>query len=196
MSQASSSMIFETQRLIIRNYRDEDRPVFAAIGGNPQARTYNGGVLTPAESDSFIDKQIETIDRIGCGFAVVERKTDGAVVGDVGIRPVPDELPFGKNEFEIGWQLDPQYFGKGYASESAKVWTTHGFRELQLDEVVTYTATLNTASENVMKRIGMTRDPSRDFDHPKMPQGHPLRPQIVYSISTGLGRVDLHPTQS
>jgi len=189
-------MIFETERLIIRNYRDEDRPVFAAIGGNPQARIYTRGVVKPAESDSFIDKQIETIDRIGCGFAVVERKTDGAVVGDVGIRPVPDDLPFGKKEFEIGWQLDPRYFGNGYAREAAKSWLDHGFLELQLDEVFAYTATFNTASEKVMKRIGMARDPSRDFDHPNMPQGHPLRPQIVYSISTGLRRDDLDPMQS
>lgn len=180
-------MIFETERLIIRNYRDEDRPIFAAIGSNPRARIYHQSMVTPAESDGFIDKQIETINKIGCGFAVVERKADHIVVGDVGIRPVPDNLPISKEEdFEIGWQLDPQYFGRGYASEAAKGWLDHGFLKLQLDNVVAYTAAINTASENVMRRIGMTRDPSRDFDHPRVPKGHPLRPQIVYSISTGL----------
>ncbi len=184
-------MIFETERLIIHNYRDEDRPVFAEIGGNPQARIFHQSLVTPAESDNFIDKQIETINNIGCGFAVVERKADGAIVGDVGIRPVPDNLPFSKEDFEIGWQLDPQYFGNGYASEAAKSWLDHSFLELRLDDVVAYTATINTASENVMKRIGMTRDPSKDFDHPRLPEGHPLRSQIVYSISAGLQRDDL-----
>ncbi len=176
-------MIFETERLIIRNWRDEDRPLFAAIVGNPLARIYQWGVVTRAESDAFIDRQIETIDRIGCGFAVVERRVDGAVIGDAGIRPVPDNLPFfRKGSFEIGWQLDPRYFGMGFATEAARGWLDHGFRELRLAEVVAYTAAINTQSENVMKRIGMTRDPARDFDHPKLPQGHPLRPHIVYSI--------------
>ena len=176
-------MIFETERLIIRNWRDADRPVFAAIVGNRQARIHQPGVVTRAESDAFIDRQIETILSTGCGFAVVERKADGAVIGDGGIRPVPDNLPFFRaGSFEIGWQLDPRYFGMGFATEAARGWLDHGFLELRLAEVVAYTATINTPSENVMQRIGMTRDPARDFDHPKLPKGHPLRPHIVYSI--------------
>ncbi len=176
-------MIFETERLIIRNWRDADRPVFAAIVGNRQARIHQPGVVTRAESDAFIDRQIETILTTGCGFAVVERKADGAVIGDGGIRPVPDNLPFsGAGSFEIGWQLDPRHFGMGFATEAARGWLDHGFLELRLDEVVAYTSAINTPSERVMLRIGMTRDPARDFDHPKLPQGHPLRPHIVYSI--------------
>ena len=177
-------MIFETERLIIRNWRDADRPVFAAIVGNRQARIHQPGLVSRAESDAFIDRQIETIDRIGCGFAVVERKADGAIIGDGGIRPVPDNLPFFRaGSFEIGWQLDPRYFGMGFATEAARGWLNHGFGVLGLDEVVAYTSTINTPSERVMQRIGMTRDPARDFDHPKLAEGHPLRPHIVYSIS-------------
>ena len=176
-------MIFETERLIIRNYRDEDRPVFTAIAGNPRARIYHLGVVTPAESDDFIDKQIETISETGCGFAVVERKADGAVIGDVGIRSMPVDLPISDDvHFEIGWQLDPQFVGNGYATEAAKEWLDHGFSKMRIDEVVAYTAPVNIPSINVMKRIGMTRYPSRDFEHPRVPEGHPLRRQIVYSV--------------
>ncbi len=140
-------MIFETERLIIRNWRDEDRPVFAAIVGNPRARIHQPGLVSRAESDAFIDRQIETIDRIGCGFAVVERKSDGAIIGDGGIRPVPDNLPFsGEGSFEIGWQLDPRYFGQGFVTEAASGWLNHGFLELRLAEVVAYTATINPPS--------------------------------------------------
>ncbi len=176
-------MIFETERLIIRNWRDEDRPIFAAIVGDPQARIHQPGLVSRAESDAFIDRQIKTIDRIGCGFAVIERKSDGAIIGDGGIRPVPDTLPFsGAGSFEIGWQLDSRYFGMGFATEAARGWLNHGFLQLRLAEVVAYTAAINTPSERVMQRIGMTRDPARDFDHPKLPEGHPLRPHIVYSM--------------
>lgn len=170
-------MIFETERLIIRNYRPEDRPVFVAIGGNPAARVFHLSAVTRAESDGFIDVQIATIDGAGYGFAVVERKTDGAVMGDVGIRPVPDHMPFsGEVDFEIGWQLDPAHFGKGYATEAARGWLDHGFGTLGIEEIVAYTAALNTPSTKVMKRIGMTPDPSRDHHHRNMPEGHPLRP--------------------
>ena len=114
---------------------------------------------------------------------MVKRKADGAVMGDVVICAVPDNYLFSKDfNFEIGWQFDPAYFGNGYATEAARGWLDHSFGVLGIEEVVSYTAALNTPSIKVMERIGMTRDPSRDYDHRNMPEGHPLRPQIVYSL--------------
>ena len=175
-------MIFQTARLIIRNYGDEDRPIFAAIAAEPDVRLFHTRVVTRTDTGAFIDAQIETLRDIGCGYAVVERKPDGAVIGDVGIRPMPDHMPFsGDVHFDIGWQFDPQYFGQGYASEAARGWLDHGFRELQIEQIVAYTATSNLASIKVMERIGMRRDGALDFDHPRVAEGHPLRRQIVYS---------------
>ena len=176
-------MIFETNRLIIRNFRDEDRAILAEIASKPEVRLYHTRVVSRANSDAFIDRQIETINEVGCGYAVVERKADGAVIGEVGMRPMKGDMPFSDDvHYDIGWQLDPQYVGNGYASEAAIGWLGHGFRKPQSGEVVAYTSALNTASINVMKRIGMTRDKAKDFDHPRVAVGHPLRPQIVYSI--------------
>lgn len=176
-------MIFTTTRLIIRNYRDEDRAIFAAIAAKPAVRAFHTRVVTRANTDAFIDKQIATLETIGCGYAVVERRADGAVVGDVGMRPMTDDMPFPSDvRYDIGWMLDPQYFGQGYATEAAGGWLVHDFREPRPGEVVSYTAAANLASIEVMKRIGMRRDASRDFDHPRVAQGHPLRPQIVYSV--------------
>ncbi len=82
------------------------------LAATPQVRRFHTRLVSRADTDEFIDAQIETVRAIGCGYAVVERKADGAVVGDVGIRPVPDHMPIaGDVHFEIGWQLDPQYFG-------------------------------------------------------------------------------------
>ena len=176
-------MIFETNRLIIRNFRDEDRAILAEIASKPEVRLYHTRVVSRANSDAFIDRQIETINEVGCGYAVVERKADGAVIGEVGMRPMKGDMPFSDDvHYDIGWQLDPQYVGNGYASEAAIGWLGHGFRKPQSGEVVAYTSALNTASIYVMKRIGMTRDKAKDFDHPRVAVGHPLRPQIVYSI--------------
>ena len=178
-------MIFSTARLIIRDYLPEDRAIFAAIAAMPEVRLYHTRVVSRANTDAFIDKQIATINSIGCGYAVVERKADGAVVGDVGMRPMPDDMPFDDDvRFDIGWQLDPRFFGRGYASEAAKGWLDHAFEALPLDGVVVaYTAPANSASIKVMERIGMVRDGSRDFDHPRTPVGHALRRQVVYSAS-------------
>ncbi len=176
-------MIFSTSRLIIRNYRDEDRAIFDAISRQPLTRLFHTREVSRARTDAFIDRQIETIRDIGCGFAVVERKADGAVVGAVGMRPMPGDMPFSDDvHFDIGWMLDPRYFGHGYASEAAKGWLGHDFRKPRSGEVVAYSVAANIASINVMKRIGMSRDAARDFDHPRVAEGHPLRPQIVYSI--------------
>jgi len=176
-------MIFETNRLIIRNFRDEDRAIFTAIAGKPEVRLYHAGLVSRPNSDAFIDRQIETINKVGYGYAVVERKADGTVVGDVGMRPMKGDMPFSDDvHYDIGWMLDPKYFGNGYASEAAMGWLGYGFRDPHSGEVVAYTSTLNTASINVMKRIGMTRDRAKDFDHPRVAEGHPLRRQIVYSI--------------
>ncbi len=177
-------MIFSTTRLVIRNYRDEDRAIFDAISRQPLTRLFHTRVASRANTDAFIDRQIETIRDMGCGFAVVERKADGAVIGSVGIRPVPDDMSIpGDVHFDIGWLLDPRYFGLGYAREAAGGWLRHGFGELRMDEIIAYTVATNRASIKVMKRIGMSRDAARDFDHPRVVAGHPLRPQIVYSIS-------------
>ncbi len=177
-------MIFSTARLIIRDYRDTDRAVLFAISAMPLTRRFHTRAVSRAGTDAFIDKQIATIRDIGCGYAVVERRADGAVVGMVGMRPMGDDMPFSDDvRFDIGWQLDPRYFGQGYAGEAAKGWLAHAFEELRLDGVVVaFTPAANLPSISVMKRIGMRRDASRDFDHPRVAEGHPLRPQIVCSI--------------
>ena len=176
-------MIFTTARLIIRDYRDEDRAIFAAIAAKPAVRTYHTRVVSRANTDAFIDKQIATLKSIGCGYAVVERRADGVVVGDVGMRPMTGDMPFPDHvKFDIGWMLDPQYFGQGYATEAALGWLAHGFRDARPGEVVSYTAAANLPSIEVMERIGMLRNEALDFDHPRVAAGHPLRRQVVYSL--------------
>ena len=111
-------MIFSTARLIIRDYYDADRAILFAIAGNPLTRRFHTRAVSRANTDAFIDKQIATIRDIGYGYAVVERRADGAVVGMVGMRPMGDDMPFSEDvQYDIGWQLDPRYFGQGYTKE-------------------------------------------------------------------------------
>ncbi|MBV9593018.1 MAG: GNAT family N-acetyltransferase, partial [Actinobacteria bacterium] len=84
---------------------------------------------------------------------------------------------------EIGWRLVPNAWGRGLASRSARSALDFAFGPAGLDEVVAMTSVQNTPSERVMQRIGMHRDPADDFDHPRVPAGHPLRRHVLYRIT-------------
>ena len=113
----------------------------------------------------------------GFCFAAVERKRDGAFVGMVGLARCDLDAPFCPC-VEIGWRLPREHWGRGYATEAAAAWLDHGFGVLGLDEVVAFTDTGHARSLAVMRRLGMRHDPGRDFEHPAMPEGHPLRPHV------------------
>jgi RimJ/RimL family protein N-acetyltransferase len=81
---------------------------------------------------------------------------------------------------EVGWRLGPHWWGRGYATEGARAALEFGFRELNLDEVVSFAAETNVPSRRVMERIGMIRNPIDDFDHPDLPAGHTLRRHVLY----------------
>ena len=93
---------------------------------------------------------------------------------------------------EIGWRLSFKHWGKGYATEAAKMALKIGFENFDLKEIVSFTAMQNLRSIAVMQKIGMTRDKNGDFNHPKLPNNHRLSRHVPYCIknsssSTKLG---------
>jgi RimJ/RimL family protein N-acetyltransferase len=89
----------------------------------------------------------------------------------------------GNPPVEIGWFLDKQYWGQGYAPEAAQAWLDYAFTELNFDEVVAWTTVTNLPSQRVMQKLGMRTSPEDNFIHPKSPPGHPLGPHVLYRIS-------------
>lgn len=83
---------------------------------------------------------------------------------------------------EIGWRLAAEYWGQGYATEGARAALQYGFDTLRFTEVLSFTVPANIRSRRVMERLGMTHDPSDDFDHPLVPEGHALRRHVLYRI--------------
>ena len=59
----------------------------------------------------------------------------------------------------------------------------YAFNELALDSVVSFTVPANVHSRRVMEKLGMTYDSRDDFDHPRLPEGHPLRRHVLYRLS-------------
>ncbi|WP_237067985.1 GNAT family N-acetyltransferase [Microbulbifer guangxiensis] len=170
-----------TARLQLRQWRDSDRVPFAAMNADPQVMEYFPALLSRAESDAGIDRQIAHIEQHGWGFWALERREDRAFLGFVGIKQVADNLPFAP-AVEIGWRLGVPFWGCGYATEAAATSLRVAFEQLGLDEVVSFTALPNVRSRAVMERLGMQRDPAT-FEHPLVPQGSGLRTHCLYRLS-------------
>jgi RimJ/RimL family protein N-acetyltransferase len=171
--------MIETERLILRAFRDEDREAFAAINGDPRVNEWLGGPISREQTDAMIDRINGQIAADGFSFWAAERKADGRLIGMIGLRrnvgpPAPTAL-------ELGWRLSPDAQGTGLATEGARAAMDWGFANLDTDEILAWTAATNVRSQAVMRRIGMRHDPARDFDHTGLPADHPLRRHVVFA---------------
>jgi RimJ/RimL family protein N-acetyltransferase len=84
---------------------------------------------------------------------------------------------------EVGWRLARAHWGRGYATEAARATVADGFERLGLAEIVSFTTPANLRSRAVMEKLGMRRDAADDFDHPSVPEGHPMRRHVLYRLS-------------
>lgn len=183
-------MRIETPRLILRPWEDRDRAPLALILADPEVRRFYPTTLTPEQTSAQIDFSIEKAAAVGFHFGPAELKTTGQFVGLIGLGYIPDETRAairGQPAVEIGWQFDKAVWGQGLAPEGALAWLDYGFQTLGLPEIVAFTYAGNLPSQRVMEKIGMTRDPDANFEHPKLAPGHPLRSHVVYRIANPAG---------
>ncbi len=171
-----------TERLLLRRWQDDDRAPFAAMNADPVVMEFLTTVLTRAESDDFVDRIEAAFDQRGWGLWAVEVVADRAFAGFVGLWPADFDAGF-TPAVEIGWRLAASFWGHGYAPEGSRAVLKFGFEKLGLDEIVSFTAVVNERSQRVMQKIGMTRDPRDDFDHPRLPDGHRLRRHVLYRVA-------------
>jgi RimJ/RimL family protein N-acetyltransferase len=136
---------------------------------------------TPEESRAEIERFDASFDRDGFGFWAVEAHGVGEFIGFVGCYPVNPALPFAPG-VEAGWRLDRTFWGRGYAPEAARAALADAFGRCGLPEIVADAAVPNLPSRRVMERLGMRRDPAADFDHPLVPEGHPMRRHVLYRL--------------
>mgnify|MGYP000088032746 CR=1 FL=1 len=172
--------MLETERLILRDWRNADRAPFAAMNADPAVMEFMPSRLTREQSDALVDRFSEMLEAKGMTFYALVERASGAFIGAAGLFPV-GQLPFAP-AVEIGWRLRAESWGKGYASEAARACLAQGFGPLGLDQIVAYTAAPNLRSQRVMERIGMSRDAAGDFDHPALPEGSALRPHVLYRM--------------
>jgi ribosomal-protein-alanine N-acetyltransferase len=116
----------------------------------------------------------------GFGEWVVEIPGEASFIGAVGLEHVGYDAHF-TPAVEVAWRLARPYWGRGYATESARAALDYGFEQLGLDEIVALTVPANWRSRQVMERLRMTRAPEDDFDHPNLPDG-PLKRHVLYRL--------------
>ena len=169
----------QTPRLLLRPWRDADLAPFAAMNADPVVMEFFPRPLDRAESDAAVARIRDHFAARGFGLWAVEVPDVADFIGFVGLAVPRFEAHFTPC-VEIGWRLAREHWGRGYATEAARAALGFGFEELALDEIVSFTAPANVRSRAVMERIGMTRSPEDDFDHPTLPEGHPLRRHVLY----------------
>lgn len=178
-------MTLITERLILRPWCEADREPFAALNADPRVMEFFPACLNRAESDAAAERIESHFARHGFGMWAVELRGIAPFIGFVGLSIPRFEAHFTPC-VEIGWRLAHEYWGRGYAPEGARRVLAHGFDQLQLPEIVSFTARENLRSRAVMERIGLRYDASDDFDHPLLPENHKLRPHALYRIVIGL----------
>jgi RimJ/RimL family protein N-acetyltransferase len=148
----------ETERLLLRPFREDDLEAMAAIWADPEVMQHIGEGRTRdrAASEALLARVRRHWNEHGFGlWAVVPRGSDEPV-GWAGLS-VPTFLPAVLPAVEVGWLLARSEWGRGYATEAAFAAVAYGFDELGLDRLISIVYLENTRSAAVAERLGMTR---------------------------------------
>ncbi|MDK4701261.1 GNAT family N-acetyltransferase [Rhizobium sp. CNPSo 4062] len=178
-------IIVETERLIIRNWREMDRDLAYEINSDETVMEFFPFRRNRAEADAFFDRVQSMIREIGLGLYVLELKESSEAVGYCGLMRTDHLEPFVPvGTIEIGWRLVARHWGKGLITEAARALLAHGFDKHDLDQIVSFAVHNNVRSTAVMERIGMHRVEGGDFDHPNVPDTHPhLKRHVLYRLT-------------
>ena len=176
--------ILETPRLILREWKDSDRNLFREINADSKVMEFFPFRRSHAESDEALEKVNDMIRLSGFGFYALELKATAEPIGFCGIAPTNLDGVFPLGTMEIGWRLATRFWGNGYVTEAANALLAMAFEDKGMPEVVSFAVEANHRSTAVMQRLGLIRDASRDFDHPRVPDSHPhLIPHVTYYLT-------------
>ncbi len=176
------TIILDTDRLILREWKDEDIPAFIAMNQDPRVMEFFPALRTEQESRALVERICQHFRAHGFGAFAVELKATGEFIGFTSLM-IPDFEAHFTPCVEIGWRLAHKFWGKGYATEAAKAVLKEGFEKHGLEEIVSFTSMLNKPSMRVMEKIGLKRDLNGDFDHPNIPKDHRLARHVLYRLS-------------
>lgn len=175
----TDSFLFKSERLGFRNWTLEDLDALAALNADEEVMKYFPTTLTFMETESLLIRLQQQFDNHGYTyFSTIELETDKCI-GFIGLAYQDYEAPFNP-AVDIGWRLDRDAWGKGYATEGAKACLDYGFNTLNLSQIVAVCTLNNQTSERVMQKIGMKKQ--SEFKHPKLKDAPAYEDCMWYSI--------------
>jgi RimJ/RimL family protein N-acetyltransferase len=181
-----AEVVAETGRLRLVGWTDGRKAEFARVTNTPAVMRWLGGVADPSSLAAAFDR-LDQYQRVhGHTFWAVERKSDGALLGFCGLKRV--NAPGGEalhGQFEVGWRLREDAWGQGYAKEAAIGSLDLAFDRFDAPHVVALTVAGNQASQGLMRRLGMRRQPDLDFVDIRFAHPGELNPSIVHRIDAG-----------
>nr|WP_295782349.1 GNAT family N-acetyltransferase [Rhodoferax sp.] len=171
-----------TPRVLLRQWKDSDFNAWAVMNADPEVRRFFPSVLNRSDAQAEGERIRSAIAQRGWGMWALEVPGVHLFAGFVGLNLPRYEAPW-MPAVEIGWRLAPAAWHQGYATEGATAALDFAFTHLELPQVVAMSVPTNGPSHRVMDRIGMVRDAAADFDHPRVPDGSPLKRHILHKIS-------------
>jgi RimJ/RimL family protein N-acetyltransferase len=153
----------ETERLRLRQWRDDDLDAYAVLCADPEVMRWLGGPMTRDAAADQINTFRKHWDDEGFGLWCATT-SDDECIGFIGLA-IPHFLPEVLPAVEIGWRLARSQWGQGFATEGARATMDFAFGTLALDRLVSITRPENRSSWNVMQKLGMTLE--RTTTHPK-----------------------------
>jgi RimJ/RimL family protein N-acetyltransferase len=174
----SGTTVLTTERLVLRTWRQDDLPAFAALNEDPAVMEFLGAQPLPREeSDAIATYANELWAARRLGLLAMERRDDGAFLGMCGLHVLHEWYP---DDVELAFRLARPHWGHGYASEAATAWLAYGFDVLGLDRVISVTDRdpPNARSIAVARRLGMV------WDHDaELPEDGTTFAAVVHSIT-------------
>lgn len=151
MPAGSAPIIFETARLRVRQYTEEDAGLFFLLSGNADVMQYIRPVSTREQSDAFLKENIDYYrNNPTRGRWAVEEKESRVFVGSFAIIPLPSQ----PSELQLGYSLTPENWGKGYATELTLAGLDYFLKQETLPVIYGVTETPNIASQKVLLKAG------------------------------------------
>lgn len=185
-----------TARLVLRRWAERDLDPFAALNADPQVMEHFPSTHTREQTADMIARIEKHFDENDFGLWAAELNCDGSafadegavaalkkgtLIGFIGLQKVPFEAHF-TPAVEVGWRLAKECWGHGLAPEGAEAAIDDILSRFDFPEIISMTATTNRNSMRVMEKLGMSRNPLDDFDHPRLPN-HRLCRHVLYRIS-------------
>lgn len=152
-------MQLETERLILRKLEEADAERMFLMDSRPEVMKYIGipPLTDIRETENIITIIRQQYEDHDVGRLAVIEKESGLLIGWSGLKFLTQEVNGYKNVYDLGYRFLPEYWGKGYASESAKASLDFGFNGLKIDTIYAHAHSQNHASNHVLEKLGFVK---------------------------------------